>query len=111
MTPKTIPFYQAFRERFKKAPTYNASGTYDALHLLKEVIEKAGSTEADKLIPIMEKTVFTGVAGVIEFDKRHDLIFGPGRVTGLGVQWQDGKKVPFWPPQVKGMQPFKIPAR
>jgi hypothetical protein len=27
------------------------------------------------------------------------------------VQWQDGKKVPFWPPQVKGMQPFKLPAR
>jgi len=110
MTPKTIPFYKAFRERFKKSPTYNASGTYDALHLLKEVIEKAGSTEADRLIPIMEKTVFTGVAGVIEFDKRHDLIFGPGRVTGLGVQWQDGKKVPFWPAPVKGMQPFRIPS-
>ena len=22
-----------------------------------------------------------------------------------------GKKVPFWPPSVKGMQPFKMPAR
>jgi len=27
------------------------------------------------------------------------------------VQWQDGKKVPFWPPNIKGMQPFKMPAR
>ena len=111
MTPKTIPFFRAFRERFKKSPTYNAGGTYDALHLLKEVIEKAGTTDADKLIPILEKTVFTGVGGIIEFTKRHDLTFGPTRVTGIGVQWQDGKKVPFWPPNVKGMQPFKLPAR
>lgn len=111
MTPKTIPFYRAFRERFKKAPTYNAAGTYDALHLLKETIEKAGSTDADKLVPILQKTVFTGVGGVIEFDKRHDLTFGPTRVTGLAIQWQDGKKVPFWPPHVKGTKPFKLPAR
>ncbi len=111
MTPKTIPFYRAFRERFKKSPTYNASGSYDALHLLKETIEKAGSTDADKLIPVLQKTVFTGVSGVIEFDKRHDLTFGPTRVTGLAIQWQEGRKVPFWPPHVKGMQPFKLPAR
>jgi branched-chain amino acid transport system substrate-binding protein len=111
MTPKTIPFYRAFRERFKKSPTYNAAGSYDAMHLLNETIEKAASTDADKLVPVLQKTVFTGVAGVIEFDKRHDLTFGPTRVTGLAIQWQDGKKVPFWPPQVKGTQPFKLPAR
>jgi hypothetical protein len=34
-----------------------------------------------------------------------------GTTAGIAVQWQDGKKVPFWPPQVKGMQPFKMPAR
>ncbi|HYN12987.1 MAG TPA: ABC transporter substrate-binding protein [Burkholderiales bacterium] len=111
MTPKTVSFYKAFRDRFKKAPTYNSAGTYDALHLLKETIEKADSTDSDKLIPVLEKTVFTGVSGVIEFDKRHDLTFGPTRVTGIAIQWQDGKKVPFWPPNVKGMQPFKMPAR
>jgi branched-chain amino acid transport system substrate-binding protein len=111
MTPKTVPFYKAFRDRFKKAPTYNAAGTYDALHLLKEVIEKAGTTDADKLVPVLEKTVHTGVAGVIEFDKRHDLTFGPTRVTGLAVQWQDGKKVPIWPPHVKGIQPLKLPSK
>jgi len=50
------------------------------------------------------------VGGVIEFDKRHDLIFGPGRVTGLAIQWQDGHKIPFWPAGVKGIKPFKLPA-
>jgi len=111
MTPKTIPFYNGFRARFKKGPTYNAAGTYDAIHLLKETIEKAGTTDAEKLIPVLEKTVFTGVGGTIEFDKRHDLVFGPGRFTGLAIQWQDGQKVAFWPPGIKGTKPFKLPAQ
>jgi branched-chain amino acid transport system substrate-binding protein len=108
MTPKTIPFVKAFKERFKKAPTYN-SGTHDALKLLKEAIETAGTTDADKLVPVIEKMSYTAAAGQIEFDKNHDPVWGLGKITGIAVQWQDGKKVPFWPPNVKGMQPFKLP--
>jgi branched-chain amino acid transport system substrate-binding protein len=108
LTPKTIPFVKAFKERFKKSPTYNA-GSYDAIMVLREAIEKAGTTDADKLIPVLEQTVFTGIIGVIEFDKRHDPVWGPGKLTGIAVQWQDGEKVAFWPPQVKGMRPFKLP--
>ena len=108
MTPKTIDFVKAFEARFGKSPTYNA-GTHDAIYLLKEAIEKAGTTDADKVVGVLEKISYTGAAGVIEFDKRHDPVWGPGKSTGIAVQWQDGKKVPFWPPQVKGMQPFKLP--
>jgi branched-chain amino acid transport system substrate-binding protein len=107
-TPKTMPFMRAFRERFKVSPTYTA-GTYDAIYLLKEAIETAGTTNADKLVPVIEKMQYVSAAGVIEFDKTHDPIWGIERTTGVGVQWQDGKKVAFWPPQVKGMQPFRLP--
>jgi hypothetical protein len=58
----------------------------------------------------MEKLSFIGAGGVIEFTKGHDPVWGLGKSTGIGVQWQDGKKVAFWPPQVKGMQPFRLPA-
>jgi branched-chain amino acid transport system substrate-binding protein len=109
ITPKTVPFVKAFKARFKKSPTYNA-GTYDAIMLLKDAIERAGTIDADKLVPVLEQTVFTGITGVIEFDKRHDPLWGPGKITGLAVQWQDGEKVPFWPPSVKGTRPFKMPA-
>jgi branched-chain amino acid transport system substrate-binding protein len=109
MTPKTIDFVNAFEKRFGKSPTYNA-GTHDAIYLLKEAIEQAGTTNADKLVAALEKISFVGAAGVVEFDKRHDPVWGPGKSTGIAVQWQDGKKVPFWPPQVPGMQPFKLPA-
>lgn len=110
LTPKTVPFVKAFKARFKKAPTYNAE-TYDAIMLLKEAIEKAGSTNADQLVSVIEKISHVGAGAVFEFDKRHDPVWAPGKNTGIAVQWQDGKKVPFWPPNVKGMQPFKMPAR
>src|SRR3954468_19556503 len=110
MTPKTIPFVKAYQARFKKYPTYTAA-TYDALMILKETIEKVGSTDADKIVGAIEKSEHVGTGAVATFDKRHDLVWAVGKTSGIAVQWQDGKKVPFWPPQVKGMQPFKMPAR
>ena len=110
MTPKTIPFVRAFKERFKKAPTYTAA-TYDAIMMLKTVIEQAGTTNADKLVPVLEKLEHVGSGSIASWDKRHDLNWAVGKTAGIAVQWQDGKKVPFWPPKVKGMQPFKMPAR
>jgi branched-chain amino acid transport system substrate-binding protein len=110
MTPKTIPFVNAYKARFNKMPTYTAS-THDAIMLLKAAIEQAGSTDADKLVPILEKMEHVGAGSTLTFDKRHDPVWAVGKTAGIAVQWQDGKKVPFWPPSVKGMQPFKMPAR
>jgi branched-chain amino acid transport system substrate-binding protein len=110
MTPKTIPFVQAFKQRYKKAPTYTAA-TYDAIMLLKTVIEQEGTTNADKLVAAIEKIEHVGTGSTASWDKRHDLNWAVGKTAGIAVQWQDGKKVAFWPPQVKGMQPFKMPAR
>jgi len=108
MTPKTIPFVKAFKERYKKSPTYNA-GTYDAILILKTAIEQAGTTDADKLVPVIEKMEHVGAGSTASWDKNHDLIWAVGKTAGIGVQWQDGEKVAFWPPQIKGMKPFKMP--
>jgi len=110
VTPKMIPFVRAFKERFHKSPTYNAA-TYDAIDLLKNAIEKAGTTDANKLVPILEQVQSVGTAGSLEFTKTHDPVWGIGKTSGIAVQWQNGKKVPFWPPQVKGMQKFGFPGQ
>ena len=107
-TPKTVPFVRAYRERFKKPPTYTAA-TYDAIMILRAAIEKTGSMDADKIVDFIEKNEHVGTGAYATFDKRHDLVWAVGKTSGIAVQWQDGKKVPFWPPQVKGMQPFKMP--
>jgi branched-chain amino acid transport system substrate-binding protein len=110
MTPRTIPFVRAFKERYKKMPTYNAA-TYDAIHMLKAVIEKENTLDADQLVAAIEKVEHVGTGSIVTFDKRHDLVWAVGKTAGIAVQWQDGQKVPFWPPNVKGMKPFKLPAR
>ena len=108
VTPKTIPFVKAFKERFKKAPAYTAA-TYDVIMVLKDVIEQTGSIDPDKLVPVIEKMEYVGTGATSSYDKRHDLNWAVGKTAGIAVQWQDGQKVAFWPPQVKGMQPFKMP--
>ena len=110
MTPRTIPFVRAFKERYKKMPTYNAA-TYDAIIMLKSVIEKENTLDADRLVAAIEKIEHVGTGSIVTFDKRHDLVWAVGKTAGIAVQWQDGQKVPFWPPNVKGMKPFKLPAR
>jgi branched-chain amino acid transport system substrate-binding protein len=109
ITPKTVPFVKAYRERFKKAPTYTAA-TYDAIMILKHAIEQEGTINADKIVAAIEKSEHVGTAAVASFDKRHDLVWAVGKTSGIAVQWQNGKKVAFWPPSVKGMQPFKMPS-
>jgi branched-chain amino acid transport system substrate-binding protein len=108
ITPKTRPFMQAFRARYGKAPTYNAA-TYDAVVLLKDMIEQEKTLDADKLVAAIEKGTHVGTGAIATYDKRHDLVWEVGKTSGIATQWQDGKKVAFWPPNVKGVQPFKLP--
>ena len=111
----TEPFVEKYIKRFGELPTYTAV-TYDAITAtLGKAIEEAGTIDAEKLIPIMEKAERIGVAAPkAKFDKNHDLVFGPGYATGMTFQWQDGEMKGWWPNgwkgvTYKGMVPYKIP--
>ncbi|UCG83309.1 MAG: ABC transporter substrate-binding protein [Dehalococcoidia bacterium] len=97
LSDETLPFIDAFIEAKGEMPTYNA-GTYDAVYLLKEAIEAIDSLDADELVVELEETDRVGTAGRLVFDEKHDVIWGPGYVTALGVQWQDGELKGVWPP-------------
>jgi branched-chain amino acid transport system substrate-binding protein len=96
ITDKTIPFYDKFVERSGQFPTYNA-GTYDAIYIWKEAAERAASLDSDDIVAEMEKTDYHAAAGRIVFDEKHDVKWGPGFVTAVGTQWQDGELVCVWP--------------
>jgi len=81
----------------EETPTYNA-GTYDALYILKEAIERADSLDQDAIVAELEETDYIGTGGHFVFDENHDVKWGPGFVTGVGVQWQDGELKGVWPP-------------
>jgi branched-chain amino acid transport system substrate-binding protein len=48
-------FVKAYQERFKEFPDYMAAETYAGVYFLKAAIERAGSTEAEKVIVAVEK--------------------------------------------------------
>jgi branched-chain amino acid transport system substrate-binding protein len=114
ITDKTIPFFDEYKKRFKEAPNYTAA-THDAIYILKHAIETAGTLDADKLVPELEKTDLKESSARVAFSKDHDVMFGPGYATSLGTQWQDGKNVVVWPNGWEGVQyegtvPYKLPA-
>jgi branched-chain amino acid transport system substrate-binding protein len=48
-------FVKAYRERFKELPDYMAEETYAGVYFIKAAAERAGSTDADRIIKAVEK--------------------------------------------------------
>ncbi|MGD0855123.1 MAG: ABC transporter substrate-binding protein [Dehalococcoidia bacterium] len=104
MTDLTVPFYDAFTKKYNERATWSATGAYDNVYLLKAALEKAGTLDADKVVPVLEGIAVKGVtAPNVAFNEKthpespHAIKFGPGYTTGLAIQWLDGKQRPFWP--------------
>lgn len=105
VTPKTIPFAEAFKKRFGNYPSYAGYTSYDEVYFIADAIHRAKSTDADKLIAALETTDWEGTVGRVQFYGRNDefthaIKYGNGLITGLISQWQDGKQVAVWPPKV-----------
>ncbi len=121
----TRPFLDTYIKRFGEQPTYTAD-TYAAIkYFIVPAIEMTGTLNADRLVKVMEVREYLVPGGKVAYLKDeqgrplHDLKWGPGYLTSLGVQWQDGKQVGVWPnkwkaskgaPEItyKGIVPYKI---
>ena len=58
LTPDSLvnrSFVKVYRERFKEYPDYMAEETYAGVYFLKAAIERAGSTDTEKMIAAVEK--------------------------------------------------------
>ncbi len=122
----TKAFVDAYVKRFGETPTYTAD-TYSAIvYGLAPTIEQAGTLDPDKIVSILEERVYKTASGTVKYMKDaqgrhlHELTWGPGYLTALGVQWQDGELKAWWPnkwkltpeaPEItyKGVVPYKIP--
>ncbi|HEX4114208.1 MAG TPA: ABC transporter substrate-binding protein [Stellaceae bacterium] len=113
ITPKTLPFTTAYIKRFGDSPAYCGYSSYDDVFIIVDAIKRAGSTDPDKMVAAMEKTDYVGTIGRVKFYGRdsqytHAMEYGPGLVTGVVIQWQNGKQVQIWPPNAADV-PVKFP--
>ena len=114
-TPKTIPFAQAYMKKYGITPAYSGYGAYDEVYYLADAIHRANSNDPDKVVDALEKTDWVGTVGRIAFfgkddPSTHAMKYGKDFVSGLFVQWQDGKQVPIWPASVAGNNTLKFPS-
>src|SRR3954452_23461894 len=105
VTSKTLPFVDAFTKKYGAPPSYAGYTAYDEVYYLADAIKRAGSDDEDKLVEALERTDFEGTIGRIRFLGKdsphpHGLETGTGGITGLFLQWQDGKQVNLWPKEL-----------
>ncbi len=105
VTPKTLPFVAAFKKKYGNFPSYAGYTAYDEVYCIADAIRRAGSTDPDKLVDALEATDYVGTIGRVQFNGKdlpnpHALKVGPETITGLMLQWQDGKQVNLWPAKV-----------
>jgi branched-chain amino acid transport system substrate-binding protein len=102
VTPKTLPFVDAFQKKFGSFPSYCGYTAYDDVYIIADAVKRAGSLDSDKLVAAIEATDYVGTVGRIQFLPEgdphvHGLRTGAGFITGLFLQWQDGVQVNMWP--------------
>jgi branched-chain amino acid transport system substrate-binding protein len=105
VTPKTLPFVNAFKAKYGNFPSYCGYTAYDEVYYLADAFKRAGSADSDKLVTALEATDYVGTIGRIQFKGKdtpnpHAWKVGPDTITGLMLQWQDGKQVNLWPAKV-----------
>src|ERR1700689_3504643 len=112
VTPKSIPFAEGFKAKFGNYPSYAGYTAYDEVYYIADAVKRAGSTDADKMVEALEKTDWEGTIGRTQFYGKddpftHSIKYGKGLITGLMLQWQDGKQVSVWPKEIaKGQLKF-----
>ncbi len=97
ITPKTMEFYKKYKSIVGVEPLFTTWNAYDAVYIWAKAVEKAGSFDPEKVIPVLEKMTFVGTAGVYEFTKSHTAMLAPNRIYPIFFQWQKGKRVVVWP--------------
>ncbi len=105
VTPKSVPFAEAFKKKFGNYPSYAGYTAYDEVYYIADAVKRAGSTDADKLVAALETTDWEGTIGRVQFYGKddpftHSIKYGKGLITGLMLQWQGGKQSAVWPKEV-----------
>lgn len=71
---KIQDFLKDYREAYKEDPSAFSALGYDAVYMMKSAIEKAGSTDKQKIVDALKGIEYDGVTGYLTFDDHNNLI-------------------------------------
>ncbi len=92
-------FFSAYQEKYGYHPAgYADVLARDALFVLAQAVNKAGSLDVPRLIQTLEQGEFRAACGVYRFDRSHQARWGKGEgLEGMVVEWKDGRGEARWP--------------
>lgn len=105
--PKSVQFYEGYGEKWGEEQRRKLSGhgpgpSYDAVYVLADAIERAGSLDPEAIVTALEETDVKGVIGRIQFGDDHQVVYGldPDEMAiGAAFQWREpGERIPVFPP-------------
>jgi len=119
--PLSVAFEKAYRKRWGESleAGHGPAPSYEAVYILAEAIERAGSLDGDALVAELEKTDRIGIMGRIKFNEGHQAIYDMDPETsaiGAVFQWNsDGTRTIVFPPALangkirlpEGLTPIK----
>jgi len=104
--PASTAFYANYEKKYGKKiqAGHGPAPAYESVYILKEAIERAGSTDPDAIVAELEKTDRMGVMGRIRYDEGHQAVYGfdPGETCLSTVfQWTaDGNRAIVFPASI-----------
>lgn len=96
--PKSVEFYNKYAKLYGKElqAGHGPAPAYEAVYILAEAIERAGSADPDAVVAQLKKTDRLGIMGRIRFDAGNQAVYGfdPKETAVAAVfQWtEDGKR-------------------
>ncbi|MEJ2242333.1 MAG: ABC transporter substrate-binding protein [Candidatus Bathyarchaeota archaeon] len=109
LTKETIPFRDAYTEKYGVVPNSLASISYDTIRfILFDALKRAKTIETQAVIEALEKTkIETSLARNFVFTENHDVLGGENinnpdedLMVVMLFQWQNGKQVPVYPKKI-----------
>lgn len=76
-------FIKAYKDTYKEDPSAFSALGYDAVYMVKEAIEKAGSTEKQAIVDALKGIEYDGITGYLTFDENNNPVKA---VTILKIQ-------------------------
>lgn len=95
--PQTDDWVTEYKRRFNKEPNWYSSFNYLALTTLTIAMNKAGTTEKEKLIGALESIDTMTPFGHFKFSKNEFGAIHQAFKSMVVFQWQKGEKVVIWP--------------
>lgn len=97
--PGAAEFAETYRARYGGYPTYHAAESHAALNVVADALERAASSDPERLRVALSDTELITVFGPVRFE-RFGKYINQNRISTIVLQIREGRHEAVWPPEI-----------